>query len=166
MSSGSQSIWQAKGQKQEREIENPSSCRKSFAHWRNSKNPRPHGGVQTWCVYGMGLTHSLSPAGSSRVGWKGGGGVGGRPKAVIGCSAKIFTTLPELGYDEIAETDFACQSFQSLFFSWGLWPPFYDNFFFFPPDTHKHTHSSLRHPPPRPLPLPLCVSSVLAEKYF
>jgi len=55
------------------------------------------------------LTHPLGG-----VGW-GGGGV--RPKAVISSSAKIFTTLPEWGYDEIVETDFACQSFQSLFFS-------------------------------------------------
>jgi hypothetical protein len=132
VSSGSQSIWQAKGQKQEREIENSSSCRKSFVHSRNTKNPRPHGVSRPdVCTGWASLAHS--PTGRS---W--GGGV--RPKAVIDWSAKIFTTLPEWGYDEIAETDFACQSFQSLFFSWGLWAPsLWWQFFFF--SRHAQTHT-------------------------
>jgi hypothetical protein len=152
VSSGSQSIWQAKGQKQEREIENSSSCQKSFVHWRNSKNPRPHGGVQTWCMYGMGVAHSLTrwEEWDGLKGRLGGGGVSAQScHRLIGQNIYYFTRVG-VWWDS---GNWLCMpEFSIIVFLLRTLAPLWWQFFF-PPDTHKHTHSSLRPPP-------LCVCRV------
>ncbi len=94
------------------------------------------------------LTHSPTPAGRSGVGWKrvrGGGGFRGRPKAVIGWSAKIFTTLPEwrVWWDSgnwLCMPEFSIIVFllRTLATPPPLWWQF---FFFFSSRTRTNTHT-------------------------